>query len=99
MRLDMLAFGAHPDDVELCAGGTLAKMAQAGYATGIVDLTRGELGTRGTPAMREREARQAASLLGVRVRSNLRLPDGNITVTPANRLKVIQVLRKYRPSV
>ncbi len=97
MQLDLLAFGAHPDDVELFAGGTLAKMAAQGYAAGIVDLTRGEMGTRGTPAERAREARAAARILGVKVRENLKLPDGGLTVTTANRLKVIRVLRKYRP--
>jgi bacillithiol biosynthesis deacetylase BshB1 len=99
MNLDILAFGAHPDDVELFAGGTLAKMAAFGYAVGVVDLTRGELGTRGTPAVRAKEARSAAAILGLKVRENLRLPDGDITVTPAARLKVIRVLRKYRPKI
>ncbi len=97
MQLDVLAFGAHPDDVELFAGGTLAKMAALGYAAGIVDLTRGEMGTRGTPAVRAREARAAAQILGVKVRENLNLPDGRLTATAANRLKVIRILRKYRP--
>ena len=99
MNLDILALGAHPDDVELFAGGTLAKMAALGYAVGVVDLTRGELGTRGTPAARAKEARDAAAILGLRVRENLRLPDGGVTVTPATRLKVIRVLRKYRPKI
>jgi len=99
MNLDILAFGAHPDDVELFAGGTLAKMAALGYAVGVVDLTRGELGTRGTPAVRAKEARDAAAILGLKVRENLRFADGGITVTPAARLKVIRVLRKYRPKI
>jgi len=99
MNLDILAFGAHPDDVELFAGGTLAKMAASGYAVGIVDLTRGELGTRGTPAIRAKEARDAAAILGLTVRENLRFPDGDVTVTPTARLKVIRVLRKYRPKI
>ena len=99
MNLDILAFGAHPDDVELCAGGTMAKMAASGYAAGIVDLTRGELATRGTPAARAKEARDAAAILGLRVRENLRFSDGDISVTPAARLKVIRVLRKYRPKI
>ena len=99
MQLDILAIGAHPDDVELFAGGTLAKMSALGHATGIVDLTRGELGTRGTPAMRAREARAAAAILQVKVRENLRLTDGDITATPAARLKLIRVLRKYRPHI
>jgi bacillithiol biosynthesis deacetylase BshB1 len=99
MKLDILAFGAHPDDVELFAGGTLAKMAARGYATGIIDMTRGELGSRGTPAQRRREAKAAARILGLKVRENLGFPDGEMAVTPSNRMKVICVLRKYRPSV
>jgi bacillithiol biosynthesis deacetylase BshB1 len=97
MTLDILAFGAHPDDVELHVGGTLAKMAARGYAVGIVDLTRGELGTRGTPAVRAREAKRAAQILKVKVRENLGLPDGGVQVTPEARLKVIRALRKHRP--
>jgi bacillithiol biosynthesis deacetylase BshB1 len=97
MPLDILAFGAHPDDVELHVGGTLAKMAAHGYAVGVVDLTRGELGTRGTPAIRAREARKAAGILGLQVRENLGLPDGDVLVTPESRLKVIRALRKHCP--
>ena len=99
MNLDILAFGAHPDDIELCAGGTLAKMAALGYAVGGVDLTRGELGTRGTPAVRAKEAKAAAAILGLKIRENLRFPDGDIAVTSAARLKVIRILRKYRPKI
>lgn len=97
MPLDILAFGAHPDDVELHIGGTLAKMAAAGYAVGVVDLTRGELGTRGTPEVRAREAKAAAKILGLRLRENLGLPDGGVQVTAASRLKVIAALRRHRP--
>jgi bacillithiol biosynthesis deacetylase BshB1 len=97
MELDILAFGAHPDDVELHIGGTLAKMAALGYAIGVVDLTRGELGTRGTPAIRAREAKKAAGILGLKVRENLGLPDGEVLVAPDSRLKVIRALRKHRP--
>jgi bacillithiol biosynthesis deacetylase BshB1 len=99
MDLDILAFGAHPDDVELFAGGTLALTAGLGYAAGIVDLTRGELATRGTPTARAKEAREAAAILGLKVRENLCFPDGDVSVTPAARLKVIRVLRKYRPKI
>jgi bacillithiol biosynthesis deacetylase BshB1 len=97
MELDILAFGAHPDDVELHIGGTLAKMAALGYAIGVVDLTRGELGTRGTPAIRAREAKKAAGILGLKVRENLGLPDGEVLVTLDARLRVIRALRKHRP--
>jgi bacillithiol biosynthesis deacetylase BshB1 len=99
MILDILAFGAHPDDVELFAGGTLAKMAALGHATGVVDMTRGELGTRGTPVLRKREARKAADILGLRVRENLGLADGDVAVTSEARLKVIRMLRKYCPRI
>jgi N-acetylglucosamine malate deacetylase 1 len=99
MKLDILAFGAHPDDVELFAGGTMAKMASLGHATGIVDMSRGELGTRGTPSLRKQEAAQAAGMLGVRIRENLGFADGDVTVTSGARLKVIRVLRKYRPEI
>ncbi|MBN1569348.1 MAG: bacillithiol biosynthesis deacetylase BshB1 [Acidobacteria bacterium] len=97
--IDILAFGAHPDDVELFAGGTMAKMAALGYSTGVVDMTRGELGTRGTPALRRKEARNAAEILGLKIRKNLGLPDGEVTLTPATRLKLIRVLREYRPRI
>jgi len=99
MQIDILAFGAHPDDVELFAGGTMAKMAALGYATGVVDMTRGELGTRGTVTRRRQEARRAAKVLGLKIRENMGLADGNVQVTPASRLKVIRVLRKYRPRI
>jgi N-acetylglucosamine malate deacetylase 1 len=99
MQLDLLAFGAHPDDVELFAGGTVAKMAAAGYSVGIVDMTRGELGSRGTPSLRAREAAESGRILGIKVRENLRLPDGSVPVTPEARLKVVKVLRKYRPLI
>lgn len=97
MALDILAFGAHPDDVELHVGGTLARMAAHGYEVGVIDLTRGELGTRGTPVIRAREAKKAAGILGLKVRENLGLPDGGVEVSAAARLKVIKALRKHRP--
>jgi N-acetylglucosamine malate deacetylase 1 len=99
MKLDVIAFGAHPDDVELFAGGTLAKMAALGHAVGIVDLTRGELGTRGTVAMRSKEAGKAAQILQVKVRENLGLPDGEISVTSDARNKIIRIIREFRPSL
>jgi N-acetylglucosamine malate deacetylase 1 len=99
MQLDILAFGAHPDDVELFAGGTLAKMTALGHSAGVADMTRGELGTRGTPAQRKKEARKAAEILGLKVRENLGLADGDVLVTSAARLKVIRLLRKYCPRI
>ncbi len=98
-RLDMLAFAAHPDDVELCAGGTVCLLTRAGRRVGIVDLTAGELGSRGTPTSRREEARRAGEILGLSTRDNLGLPDGNIENTDQNRLRVIEVVRKYRPRV
>lgn len=97
MHLDVLAFGAHPDDVELFAGGTLAKLAALGYATGVVDMSRGEMGSRGTPALRVKEAAAAAKILGLKVRENLGLPDGSIQPTLRARMEVVRMIRKYRP--
>lgn len=99
MTVDVIAFGAHPDDVELYAAGTLAKLAAQGYSTAIVDMTRGELSSRGTAATRAREAREAARVLGLRFRENLGLPDGDVRPTAEARLEVIRVLRKHRPSL
>ncbi len=98
MRLDIIAFGPHPDDTELFCGGTLCLLAENGLKTGVVDLTRGELSTRGNPRQRAEEARAAAHILRLALRENLAIPDGNIANTEANRRKVIEVLRKYRPA-
>ena len=98
MKLDLLAFGPHPDDIELTCAGTLAKAVKAGYKVGIVDLTRGEMGTRGNTEIRLKEATAAAKALGC-IRENLGIPDGNIELTSANRSKVIQMIRKYRPTI
>jgi bacillithiol biosynthesis deacetylase BshB1 len=98
MQLDILAVGAHPDDVELCCAGTLAKLVGKGKKAGILDLTEGELGTRGTRRLRLREAAAAASILGC-VRENLRIPDGDIEVNQKNIKKMITVIRKYRPKM
>ena len=98
-QLDILAFGAHPDDVELSCGGTIAKEVFAGKKVGIVDLTRGELGTRGSADLRDKEAKQASSILGVTIRENLGFSDGFFKNDEANQLEVIKILRKYRPNV
>lgn len=94
-----MAIGAHPDDVELACGGTIAKLARGGKRVGLVDLTSGELGTRGTPEIRAREAEEAAGILGVQVRENLGMADGNIQLSIENRLKVIGCIRHYRPEI
>lgn len=97
--LDILAIAAHRDDVEQTCGGTLLKAAQRGQRTGILDLTRGEMGTRGTAEDREREAKEAAKTLGVRWRRALDIPDGRVENTWENRLKVAVVIRETRPRV
>jgi len=99
MKLDVLAIGAHPDDIELTCGGTLIKLGKQGKRVGIVDLTEGELGTRGTPEIRAAEAAEAARILGAAVRENLAITDGNIENNPDNRRKLIVAIRKYRPDV
>ncbi|MDG1823523.1 MAG: bacillithiol biosynthesis deacetylase BshB1 [Flavobacteriaceae bacterium] len=98
-QLDILAFGAHPDDVELSCGGTIAKEVFTGKKVGIVDLTRGELGTRGSADLRDREAKQAASILGVSIRENLGFRDGFFKNDEAHQLEIIKIVRKYRPKV
>lgn len=95
--LDILAIAAHRDDVEQTCGGTLLKAAQRGHRTGILDLTRGEMGTRGTAEDREREAMEAARLLCVSWREALDIPDGRVENTWSNRLKISQVIRRTRP--
>ncbi len=99
MKLDILAIGSHPDDVEMSSGGTLAKNVSLGYKVGIVDLTKGELSTRGTPNIRAKEAKDAANILGIQIRENLNIPDGNIEINRKNILKLVQIIRKYRPTL
>ena len=99
MKLDVLAFGAHPDDVELAIAGTLVKLAEQGYKTGVVDMSRGELGSRGTPQIRAKEASAAAKVMGLTMRENLKLKDGSIFNSESTRLKVVEVLREYRPDL
>ena len=97
--VDVLAFGPHPDDVELCAGGLMLKMRKAGYRTAIVDFTRGESGSRGTVKTREAETAEASAILGLAARENLAMPDGAVEVTPANTEPVIAAIRKWRPKL
>ena len=99
MKLDILAFGAHPDDVELGAGATIAKEISLGKKVGIVDLTRGELGTRGSADLRDQEAANAAEILGVSVRENVRFADGFFTNDKAHQLEIIKMIRKYQPEI
>ncbi|TDI76834.1 MAG: bacillithiol biosynthesis deacetylase BshB1 [Bacteroidetes bacterium] len=98
-QLDVIAFGAHPDDVEIFAGGIVCTMTAAGYKVGVVDLTAGELGTRGSKKVRRMEAAAAAKIMGISVRENLELPDGNIERTVPNRNVVVRVLRTFRPEI
>ncbi len=97
MNLDVLAMAAHPDDVELTCGGTLLKMAQRGYKTGILDLTAGEMGTRGTPEIRAAEAAKAAKLLGVKWRGNLGVPDSDVQPSRQHKLRLAGMIRELRP--
>lgn len=97
MKIDLLAIAAHPDDVELTCGGTLIKMARRGYKTGILDLTAGEMGTRGTPETRAKEAAKAAKLLSVSWRGVLGVPDSDVQPTRQYKLKLATVIRELRP--
>jgi len=99
MKLDILAFGAHPDDIELSCGGTLLSQIAQGHTVGIVDLTRGELGTRGTPASRDAEATEAARILGISVRENAGFADGFFTNDKEHQLELIKYIRKYQPDI
>ncbi len=99
MKLDILAFGAHPDDVELGCSGTIAKEISFGKKVGIIDLTRGELGTRGSVAIRNAESEKATQLLGVSVRENLDMRDGFFVNDEAHQLKIIEMIRKYQPEI
>ena len=99
MKLDILAFGAHPDDVELGCSGTIAKEIALGKKVGIIDLTRGELGTRGSVEIRNSESAKASEILGIAVRENLDMRDGFFVNDEAHQMKIIQMLRKYQPEI
>ncbi|MES2628163.1 MAG: bacillithiol biosynthesis deacetylase BshB1 [Bacteroidota bacterium] len=99
MKLDILVFAAHPDDAELGCGGTIIQQIEAGKKVGIIDLTQGELGTRGDVETREKEAQKANEVMGVMVRENLQMADGFFSHSSQNLLKVVEMVRKYRPDM
>jgi len=99
MKLDILAVGAHPDDVELSCSGTIAKEVERGRKVGILDLTRGELGTRGTAEIRDKEAKAAAEILGVVMRHNLEFSDAFFENNTAHKLEIVKIIRKYKPEI
>ena len=99
MKLDILAFGAHPDDVELSCSATLMKHKDLGYKIGVIDLTRGEMGTRGSVEQRNQEAINAAAIMQLDARENLDLPDGFIENNKEQQLSIIKIIRKYQPEI
>ena len=99
MKVDIIAFGAHPDDVELGCGGSISSAISQGLKVGIVDLTKGELGTRGTPEIREKESNKASKILGVSFRKNLGFKDSFFVNDKKHQLKVVELLREHRPSI
>ena len=99
MKVDILAIGAHPDDVELGCGGTLAKLISEGKKVAIVDLTQGELGTRGTNITRAEEAAEASEILGISARENLQMKDGFILNTEEYQMQIVKMIRKYQPKI
>src|SRR5438128_329325 len=99
IQLDVLAIFSHPDDAELTMAGTLLKLKSQGLRVGVADMTRGEMGTRGTPEIRAKEALDAARVMGLDARVNLEQPDGHIMLTELTRQVVVKILRKHRPKV
>lgn len=99
MKLDVIAFAAHPDDVELSIGGTIAKFTQAGLKVGIIDLTEGELGTRGSAEQRKKEAADASKILGITYRENLGIPDGKVRFSEDYLKRIVSKIRKYQPKI
>jgi len=99
MNLDVMVFAAHPDDAELAMGGTIARFANSGFSAGIVDLTRGEMGTRGNADIRQKEAIEAAKILKTSIRENLHIPDGDIEISNGNIRKIVMLMRKYKPKI
>lgn len=99
MIVDLLAFGAHPDDTELSCSGTLASLIKAGKKVAVVDLTRGEMGSRGTPEIRKKEAQKASEIIGLHARENLGLPDTELTNTREHQKAIIKMVRHFRPHI
>lgn len=99
MKVDILAIGAHPDDVELGCGGTIAKMISEGKTVAIIDLTKGELGTRGTDKTRKQEAADAANILGISARENLEMKDGFLENSEEYQMRIVKMIRKYQPEI
>jgi N-acetylglucosamine malate deacetylase 1 len=99
MKLDILAFGAHPDDIEISSAGMLISEVKKGRKVGLVDLTLGEMGTRGTPELRLEEAADAAKIIGASMRTNLRMPDTRFEITDASRAQIINLIRIYQPEI
>jgi bacillithiol biosynthesis deacetylase BshB1 len=99
MKLDVLAIAAHPDDVEISCGGTVAKLNKQGKKVGILDLTRGELGSRGSADLRDEEAARSSEILGLSARENLRMADGFFEYNRENQLAIIRIVRKYQPEI
>ncbi|MCC2589717.1 bacillithiol biosynthesis deacetylase BshB1 [Chryseobacterium sp. MFBS3-17] len=99
MKVDILAIGAHPDDVELGCGGTIAKLISEGKKVAIVDLTQGELGTRGTNVTRAQESAEASEILGIHARENLKMKDGFLLNNEDHQMQIIKIIRKYRPEI
>ncbi|MFC1716440.1 bacillithiol biosynthesis deacetylase BshB1 [Candidatus Poribacteria bacterium] len=99
MELDVLAFASHRDDIELTCAGTMIKLVDQGYKTGIIDLTAGEMGTRGSAEERAKEAEESAKILQIQHRENLGIPDANIEINMENKLKIVKAMRKYRPRI
>lgn len=99
MKVDILAIGAHPDDVELGCGGTIAKMISEGKTVAIIDLTKGELGTRGTDKTRKQEAADAANILGISARENLEMKDGFLENSEEYQMQIVKMIRKYQPEI
>lgn len=99
MKVDILAIGAHPDDVELGCGGTIAKLIAQGKKIAIIDLTKGELGTRGTEVTRAQESQEASKILKIEARENLEIKDGFILNVEENQMKIVQMVRKYQPDI